>query len=518
MSDDPLPGRDHPPSTADPESAVAAEQPLAYRVVRGGLWLAAGSYFTIAFGFLANLILTRILDPENFGIYALATFLYSIVSLRPKLAVGPAFAQRRQTTGALIGTHLGLESAGGFGTLLLAALAIPAILLLGYPAEVAWVTLALAVSGVMEAHVATATLLLDKELHFKQASLVNAVVFPLSYFPAFWLAVAGFGVWALVAQTFVYAMLSLAGQWWAVSRTLPHLWRQPRRFDRSEAAALLRFGMPLGLAGVAMSLVGQFDNFLIGTFVGLATLGFYDRAYRTSLWPALLLTNLATRTAFFTYARLQDDRERLSKTVTMTLWLATTFGLPLALAIAAAAPDLIVLLYGERWLPSATFLRFLVVYAALRPVVDVANSLFSATGRPRLLATVSWVEALTLVAAGLPLTIAAGALGTVTAVGIAYATGFALRLRQVRRIVDVSLWGNIVVPAVAATLVVGAIFALNRLLGTADWPLIARVLVKSAGAAVGFLALLALFQPRLLRFRVRYLWSLIRQREVATNA
>jgi hypothetical protein len=49
-------------------------EPLAYRAVRGGLWVAVSSYFNVGFGFLANLALTRILAPEDFGIFALAGF------------------------------------------------------------------------------------------------------------------------------------------------------------------------------------------------------------------------------------------------------------------------------------------------------------------------------------------------------------------------------------------------------------------------------------------------------------
>lgn len=47
-------------------------EPLAFRVVRGGLFVAASSYFNILFGFLANLVLTRLLAPEAFGVFLLA--------------------------------------------------------------------------------------------------------------------------------------------------------------------------------------------------------------------------------------------------------------------------------------------------------------------------------------------------------------------------------------------------------------------------------------------------------------
>jgi len=55
---------------------VATEEPLAFRVVRGGLFVVASSYFNILFGFPANLILTRLLSPECFGVF-------SLLNLRP---------------------------------------------------------------------------------------------------------------------------------------------------------------------------------------------------------------------------------------------------------------------------------------------------------------------------------------------------------------------------------------------------------------------------------------------------
>jgi len=62
---------------------VATEEPLAFRVVRGGLFVAASSYFNILFGFLANLVLTGLLAPEAFGTFALAMFFFSLLNLHP---------------------------------------------------------------------------------------------------------------------------------------------------------------------------------------------------------------------------------------------------------------------------------------------------------------------------------------------------------------------------------------------------------------------------------------------------
>lgn len=497
---------------------TAEAAPLASRAARGGLWVALSSYFNIAFGFLANLALTRILAPEHFGIFALAQFFFSLLNLRPKLGLNQALGQRRETTGELIGTHLTLDVIGGLATLLLAALAAPLLRALGYSRDVTWVVLALAAVGVSDSLMGTAWVLLDRDLRFGRTGLVCSLAFPVSYLPGFWLALRGAGYWSLVAQNATYAVLLLVGMWWSTRQHLPHILRLKWRFDGQVARELLRFGALVGLVTLAGLLLTQFDNFLVGTFVGVTVLGYYDRAYRIAQWPSLLLTTLSNRTAFYTYARLQDDSARLHKALTMTLWLTITLALPLALAIFVAAPDLVSVLYGERWLPTVVFLRFLVAYSLLRPLLDIATSLFVAIGRPQQSSLIVGAEAATLIVVATPLTLSRGAVGTCIGVGLAFAVGLLLAYRQVRRRVALSIRDTFAPPAVSAALTVLVYGLLVRNLDLAHLPTWERAFVKGGlVAAMSLLLLLALERRRFVE-RCRYTWRLMRGSQSATPA
>ncbi len=491
------------------EVTEAEGQPLASRVVRGGLWVALGSYLNIGFGFLANLVLTRILAPEHFGVFALASFFFALTNLRPKSGIGQAFAQRAETTGTLVGTHLALDVAVGLATLALAALAAPVLRTLGYAASVIWVMLALAGVGISDSIMATAWLLQDKHLHFGRTSLVSSIVFPLSYAPAFWLALRGGGYWSLVAQNATYALLLLGGMWWSARRCLPEVLGQRWRFDRDVAASLLRFGRMVGLASIAAIIATQFDNLLVGTFVGVAALGYYDRAYRIAQWPTLLVYSVTTRAAFYTYARLQDDPARLQRTVRMTLWLVTIAALPLALAIFVTAPDLVRLLYGERWLPSAVFVRFLAVYSLLRPLQEVANSLFTAAGRPRRTATVAWSQALALMVAATPLTLLWGAVGTCVGVGISFAVGLAFAHRYMREAVSLSLVRMLALPAAAALVSFAACTLLTRAALFSALPVWGRVALGGGLAVAVFLAVMLAIERRRFVAAAGQIWRLL---------
>ncbi len=496
--------------TASPSGPAAPETPLAYRAVRGGLWVVGSSYWTIGIGFVATLVLTRLLPPEAFGEFALAMFFVQLLRLQPRLGVGYAFAQHKEMDGQAIGTFLVLDLSAAVAGFLLMLVAAPVLSYLGYAPGVVQTAVILALAAMAESVISTGGTFLEKEMRFAPTSLIQSIVFPLSYLPALWLAVEGRGVWALVAQNVTYNLLFVVGTWWTVRWRMPQLWQVRWQFDARLARQFVRFGLTVGLMLLAGLLLTQLDNFMIGTFVGITVLGFYDRAYRTAQWPATLLSSLISRAAFYTYARLQDDRVRLQKTVTMMLWIITTLALPLALVILITAPDLIRLLYGDRWLPSTLFLRILVVYAVMRPLWENAGSLFIAIGKPVLTTRFTFIQALILAVAGLPLTILWGALGTCVAVGMAFVAGLVLTYRQLAREIPVRVLETLGWPAAIAALVALGYWVLNPLVGLNDFPLIVRVAVKSAYAFAGFFGLMVLLQPRATMERVTYIWRLAR--------
>jgi lipopolysaccharide exporter len=491
------------------------EEPLAYRAVRGGLWAAFGSYFTVAFGFLVTLALTRLLKPEDFGAFALGSFLLAVINLRPKLGLSFAFAQRRATTGELIGTFFRLDVTAGVMTLLFAVLAVPVFRLLGYSWDVVWIVLVLAGVGVVDALGSTAFVLLEKDLHFRQTSVLTSAFFVCAYIPALWLAANGGGYWSLLVQAIATSVPTAIGLWWLARRHLPIIWQLQWHFNRALATDLLRFGIVAGIGVMLATFVYTFDNFLIGTFVGLTALGFYDRAYRLAEWPNKLVTGVTTRAAFYTYARLQDDRVRLRKTVVMLLWLITTITIPLALIMFVTAPDLVDFLYTPQWFPSALFLRFLVIYSLVRPLLDNANSLFVAIGAPRRTVSLSLVQAAVLIVIATPLTLLFGSVGTVIGVVVAFIAAFVAMWYYLSRIVELSFREIFAHPVIAAVLALLAYTGLILVANLDTLPLFARLIIKAGFVGGGFMLALYILQPQQFVERARYVWYLLRRRELS---
>jgi lipopolysaccharide exporter len=246
--------------------------------------------------------------------------------------------------------------------------------------------------------------------------------------------------------------------------------------------------------------------------VSVETLGYYDRAYRTAQWPILLMSAVVTRAALYTYVRVQDDAARLARSLDLTTWSINMVGLPMALAVFTSAPDLVRLLYGDRWAPAAVFLRLLLVFSVIRPLLDNANSLFIALKQVRASVLVQVTQTLVLTILGGLLTYRFGATGTAVGVVIAFSLGLLLAYWQLRKLVTVSLSDAIYVPGLCSALTIVIYWAINRIFPVAGLALPVSVGLKIAGTILVFYATVLVVRPAWLTERSRYLLGLLWRR------
>jgi len=482
---------------------------LAQRAVRGTAYILVSSYANMGLGIIYWMIMARLLDPDQVGIFTLSMFFFTLLDLRGKLGLDYAFIHRYPTTDTLIATHWTLQTAVSGITLLVTTVVGVIAPRLGYPSAVTPIVIALAGTMLIEAAGTTARAALEKELVFARSTAVITGSLFLSYLAAIALAARGYAYWALVGQVAVNAALSSVGFWWAY-RWLGHRPSMRFSFDRAIARWMLRFGATLALGSLATVVLLQFDNFLVGTFIGTAALGYYAQAYKVAQWPTGLVTHIVARASLPTYAKLQADPVRLGKAFEMSLWLILSVASPIALAIFVSAPDFLILLYTDKWLPSAVLLRFLIGYSVLRPLLDDTGALFSALGRPKRITVVLVSQAVTLALVATPLTLALGAIGTAIGVGIAFVVGIGLTYRFVSQTIPINLIRLFLPPVVAAIGSVIFYLAVASFIDLNAIPLLFRVIVKGGMAGSVFFAIVIVLERRVLFERIGYIVRLLR--------
>lgn len=327
--------------------------------------------------FLVFLVLARLLDPEDFGLVAIATVFVALLQLLVEGGFSQAIIQRVDVERGHLDTVFwtsvltGLALAGG-----LALAAGPISRLFGEPL-LAQILPVLAIGLVLGALGSTQGAQLRRALRFGPLGVRALVSNLVAGAAGVGLAVAGAGVWALVAQFLVLSAVQTTLLWGLGG------WRPGLAVSRRHFTDIFAFSRnTLGNRVLAFA-DKRSDDLLIGAILGPITLGLYAVAYRllTSIMDVLTSTLLGV--AFPVFAKLQTEPARLRHTYVRVLKIGAAVAFPLFLFFTIAADEAVRVLFGEKWLAAAPIMAVLALFGALQATLTITESCLTAIGRPQ---------------------------------------------------------------------------------------------------------------------------------------
>lgn len=349
---------------------------LKKKTVRGLLWNAAGSWGSQAASFAVFLVLARLLEPEAFGIIALAGAAVAFLQPLVNLGLPTAIVQRKD----LEDDHL--HSA--FWASIMASLLLSLLALLAAPWVASWfdepqlapVLPAMTATLVVAAANGTHQAILQRDHDFRSLTLrrfggvLTGAVVGIS------MALNGYGVWSLVGRELAtYAMNTVI--LWHLSP-----WRPRARISVPHLYSLMRIGIPQTGSAFLTFANRRSDDVIVGYFLGTTALGYYSIAYRLLTVGTQLLTHIATPVAVSTFSRLQSHKDRLRAAYLRTIHASALIGFPAFIGLSVVAQDFVVLAFGSQWAPSGAVASILVLAGAAHSVLILNGSLIIATGKP----------------------------------------------------------------------------------------------------------------------------------------
>lgn len=107
-----------------------------------------------------------------------------------------------------------------------------------------------------------------------------------------------------------------------------------------------------------------------------------------------LLVNTSKQVALPTFSRLQGDIKLFRKAFYTATQLTSLIAFPIFLGVVTLAPELVVLLFGEQWVPSILVLQVLCLAGIFESISFFKSSVFIAMGKP---SWTVWIGLLTTV-------------------------------------------------------------------------------------------------------------------------
>lgn len=339
---------------------------LANKAISGTLWTSGISYIGFAVTFCIQLVLVRLLVPEDFGLFALGLSIAEILFIFFSFSFSMAVIQIQEAED-LFDTAFYLSIFAGIVIIFIGGI-ISLLLSSYYPERVIMIIVMLCAISPIQGCALIYNASMEKEMQFKKTAIAGSIASNVSTVGVLILAYAGFGVWSLVGKEIMRVVLMF------FSARFMSEYRFKRKFNRDSAKKLISFGFKMFFSRGIEVLYNRVPQFFIGTFSGSSMLGLFSQTFYIASIPNVVLLPVTTNVAFPTYSKLQNDKNKMSGAFYITNYFFIRLLLPLMLILFLYPKDVISILYGDNWIDAAPMLSHIAIYAAVAPLFLNAKS------------------------------------------------------------------------------------------------------------------------------------------------
>jgi O-antigen/teichoic acid export membrane protein len=349
---------------------------MASRAGRSLIWALVESGGLSVLSLIVLFVVARILGPSELGTVALALGIVQTLAIAVDTLLHDAIVQRPDLNDDHLHTAfwacLGLGLTFSLACWLCAPLMGTLFDSPGLPLLLSIAGLSLAFSGAGSVPIA----ILRRRFLFKALALRTLYGRLAGAIAAIVLAGLGYGVWSLIAQHLLQAVMNMVFVWPSTP------WRPKLVFHWQRLRELLSFGiMALGTRMAWISSARLF-TVLVGYFLGVTAVGYINIAQRFVDTLHDVLAGAAYNIALPIFSRQQADRGVMVRTYGQATEFAALTVQPLFAGLAVCAPAIVRLFLGESWSPAIPLVQILAVGAMLQFVLLFADAAVTALGRP----------------------------------------------------------------------------------------------------------------------------------------
>lgn len=368
-------GASMPPPQNQWFEASATREDLAGKTIRGGAWIAVARTIRGLVDLAATVVLARLLTPADFGLVGLVAAVTAFVVLFKDLGLSTATIQREDIDSEQVSQLFWLNASLGLGLSALTAGLAPGLAWFFEEPRLTPITLALSSSFAIGGFAVQHRALLVRNLQQSRLVLVELGSIIVASIIAIVFAVAGAGPWALVVQIVATEAVATVLVWFACS------WR-PGRWRRDVSVRpLLKMGGHLTIFSVVNYFARNLDDILIGRTAGPAQLGLYQQAYKLMMIPLRQVNQPVGSVAKPALSRLAGQPDRYRRAFERIIEKVFLVTMPLGAFMFCCSANLILLVFGPKWLPAADIFRWLGLLVFSQPLGNATGWLFVSQGR-----------------------------------------------------------------------------------------------------------------------------------------
>jgi PST family polysaccharide transporter len=216
---------------------------------------------------------------------------------------------------------------------------------------------------------------LEKELDFKNTTIVEICTAFASGMISIILAVYGFGAWSLVFGSLSGSLVSVIILW-KISR-----WKPSLNFSIQHFKELFRFGANVTGSKIFGYFILRMDFLVVGKLFGTTALGYYTIARNLTSFPVQKISWTIMRVTFPAFAKIQKNNEMLRKGYLNVIKYVSLVTFPMLAGMFVIASEFVLVVYGEKWSPMIILLQIFSIGGAIVSIGAIESTVLFSKGR-----------------------------------------------------------------------------------------------------------------------------------------
>lgn len=345
------------------------------RILSNFIWRFAERCGAQLVSFVVSIVLARILTPTDYGTVALMTVFISILSFFIDSGFSAALIQKKDADDIDFSSIFYFNIFSCVTMYLVLFVAAPYIALFYNNPKITGMLRVLGITFLISGVKSVQTAYISKHMIFKRfffatlGGTIGAAVVGIV------MAVAGFGAWAIIAQSLFNNAVDTIILWLTVK------WRPKKLFSFHRLKNLFSFGWKLLLSGLLDTGYNNLRSLIIGKVYSSADLAYYNKG---KTFPNLVITNVNTSidsVLLPTMSASQDSLETVKAMTRRSIKTSTYVMSPFLMGIAACGTPFIRLLLTEKWLACVPYMIIFCITYMFYPVHTANLNAIKAMGR-----------------------------------------------------------------------------------------------------------------------------------------
>lgn len=206
--------------------------------------------------------------------------------------------------------------------------------------------------------------LFSRVMQFKAIFFRSILSVPISGFIGIAMALGGYGIWALIAQSIASYLITI------IYMSFNPLAQLNWGFKWERAKKMYAFSGKILLSGLVSTTGDTVRTMLIGKKYNAKALGYYDKGYSYSSLVTQIITLSMTSVMLPVFSRKQTDKQEVLRMARKSVGLTSFFMVPVLFAVIGMAEPFVILVLSEKWSPC---IPFLMIFCLLRLPCCITN-------------------------------------------------------------------------------------------------------------------------------------------------